>query len=412
MSVLGRLFPSFEGRRYTSPYFYIPPKRRWWPFLAAFAAGGACVLALTDTSSRPEDPNRKAIALQVLDSRGHAAMNTRKRWPSKFDRAAKRSDPTQNPSQAQASSSSTTSPVQTTEASEHEPAPPSGMPDSTRDRGAAKPSVDTNKDPAAPRADEVNVVARTDGVPRNDSAPAASRPAYETQSSPQHRSARTKSVGRAFVQQRSVHGSPLGEAAMNGEQRTLSTLASPHATAARNSESSVNLRADQPALAFGVPRDQVEKAGPDAGSRDAVQGASAEFQPSYVWSGQFATLPQGSSSGTANGLSANKALPNSRTRPEHEHPTASPRRSAKPSPSRPYGSDFAPVRDPDLARPIPPDIVARMPDDGRDAGRGARGHVGEDRDYDENRWSWRWAHGNGGGGQTMFGGQFDGRQPE
>jgi hypothetical protein len=408
MSVLGRLFPSFEGRRYTSPYFYIPPKRRWWPFLAAFAAGGACVLALTDTSSRPEDPNRKAIALQVLDSRGHASRNTMKRWPSKFDRAAKRRDSAENPSQAQsfASSPSTTSPVQTTETNGPELAPPSRTPDGTRDRGATKPSVDTNKDPAAPRADEVNVVARTDVVPRNDSAPAASRSAYETQSSRQHRSARTKNVGRAFVQQPSVHRSPPGEAGMNGEQRMLSTVGSPRATADVSSEPSINPRVDQPAVAFGVPRDQVEKARPGASSRDTAQGGSTEFQPSDAWSGQFPTLPQGSSSGAPNELSANKALPDDTARPER--PTASPRRTAKASPSRGYRSDFAPVRDPDYGRLIPPDVIARMPDDGRDA----RGPVAEDRHHDEDRWARRWGHGNWNDGQTMFGGQFDGPQPE
>src|SRR5262249_20208310 len=45
MRFLGRLFPSFDGTpHYTSPYFYIPPKKRWWPFLAGCALGGVVVL--------------------------------------------------------------------------------------------------------------------------------------------------------------------------------------------------------------------------------------------------------------------------------------------------------------------------------------------------------------------------------
>jgi hypothetical protein len=46
MPFLGRLFPSFGGYRYTSPYFYTPPKKRWWPFLTGCAVGGVVVLML------------------------------------------------------------------------------------------------------------------------------------------------------------------------------------------------------------------------------------------------------------------------------------------------------------------------------------------------------------------------------
>src|SRR5262245_2287575 len=61
------LFPSFDRPARVSPYFYVPPKRRWWPLLAAFAAGGVCVLALLDSAPRTEGANvvQKPIVHQV-----------------------------------------------------------------------------------------------------------------------------------------------------------------------------------------------------------------------------------------------------------------------------------------------------------------------------------------------------------
>lgn len=52
MSIMRRPIASLDTR--ASPYFYVPPKRRWWPFLAAFAAGGACVLALFGPAYRSD----------------------------------------------------------------------------------------------------------------------------------------------------------------------------------------------------------------------------------------------------------------------------------------------------------------------------------------------------------------------
>jgi hypothetical protein len=67
MSLARRLFRSFDGPARVSPYFYVPPKRRWWPMLAAFAAGGVCVLALLGSSPRTEEANvaQKPIVHQV-----------------------------------------------------------------------------------------------------------------------------------------------------------------------------------------------------------------------------------------------------------------------------------------------------------------------------------------------------------
>ena len=53
MSIMRRWFPSFDGSAHVSPYLYLPPKRRWWPTLLAFAAGGVCVLALLGPSPKP-----------------------------------------------------------------------------------------------------------------------------------------------------------------------------------------------------------------------------------------------------------------------------------------------------------------------------------------------------------------------
>jgi hypothetical protein len=53
MSLMRRWFPSFDGPTHVSPYLYVAPKRRWWPTLLTFAAGGACALALLGPSQKP-----------------------------------------------------------------------------------------------------------------------------------------------------------------------------------------------------------------------------------------------------------------------------------------------------------------------------------------------------------------------
>ena len=53
MSLMRRWFPSFDGSARVSPYLYVAPKRRWWPTLLTFAAGGACALALLGPSHKP-----------------------------------------------------------------------------------------------------------------------------------------------------------------------------------------------------------------------------------------------------------------------------------------------------------------------------------------------------------------------
>jgi hypothetical protein len=53
MSLMRRWFPSFDGSARVSPYLYVAPKRRWWPTLLTFAAGGACALALFGPSQKP-----------------------------------------------------------------------------------------------------------------------------------------------------------------------------------------------------------------------------------------------------------------------------------------------------------------------------------------------------------------------
>jgi hypothetical protein len=87
MSLLGRLLPSFDGPRYPSPYFYIPPKRRWWPLLTAFAAGGAGVLVLIGPNKQSaDDPNQKAVAYQVRKSHPDNPSSAKK----SFNAAAQR----------------------------------------------------------------------------------------------------------------------------------------------------------------------------------------------------------------------------------------------------------------------------------------------------------------------------------
>jgi len=80
MSPARRLFPSFDGPIRVSPYFYIPPKRRWWPTLAAFGAGGLCVLILFGPSQQADDPaaEQKPIAHQVRPGSSVGASKLRK----------------------------------------------------------------------------------------------------------------------------------------------------------------------------------------------------------------------------------------------------------------------------------------------------------------------------------------------
>jgi hypothetical protein len=52
-----RLFPSFDGHHYTSPYFYTPPKKRWWPFLTGCAVGGVVVLVLVGRFDQTAESN-------------------------------------------------------------------------------------------------------------------------------------------------------------------------------------------------------------------------------------------------------------------------------------------------------------------------------------------------------------------
>jgi hypothetical protein len=55
MSLMRRWFPSFDRSARVSPYLYVAPKRRWWPTLLTFAAGGACALALLGPSQKPSN---------------------------------------------------------------------------------------------------------------------------------------------------------------------------------------------------------------------------------------------------------------------------------------------------------------------------------------------------------------------
>jgi hypothetical protein len=63
-----RLFPSFGVYRYTSPYFYTPPKKRWWPFLTGCALGGVVVLVIIGRFEQPADSNDYRVS--VYQTRG------------------------------------------------------------------------------------------------------------------------------------------------------------------------------------------------------------------------------------------------------------------------------------------------------------------------------------------------------
>lgn len=80
MSLMRRWFPSFDGSARVSPYLYVAPKRRWWPTLLTFAAGGACALALLGPSQKPAgvagtDKAQRPLVLQVRPGDAVAAKD-------------------------------------------------------------------------------------------------------------------------------------------------------------------------------------------------------------------------------------------------------------------------------------------------------------------------------------------------
>jgi hypothetical protein len=80
MSLVRRWVPSFDGSARVSPYLYVAPKRRWWPTLLTFAAGGACALALLGPSQKPAgvavtDKAERPLVLQVRPGDAVAAKD-------------------------------------------------------------------------------------------------------------------------------------------------------------------------------------------------------------------------------------------------------------------------------------------------------------------------------------------------
>ena len=76
MSIMRRWFPSFDGSAPVSPYLYVPPKRRWWPTLLAFAAGGVCVLALLGPSQKASvEKTQRPLVFQVRPGDAVAAKD-------------------------------------------------------------------------------------------------------------------------------------------------------------------------------------------------------------------------------------------------------------------------------------------------------------------------------------------------
>jgi len=57
VSITRRLFSPFKRQAPSSAYVYMPPKHTWWRALAAFAAGGVCVLALVRSPAAPPAPD-------------------------------------------------------------------------------------------------------------------------------------------------------------------------------------------------------------------------------------------------------------------------------------------------------------------------------------------------------------------
>ena len=74
MSIINRLFPFFDGHVPVSPYLYIPPKRRWWPFLAAFGAGGACALALFGSQPQSDGAGAKHQPTAYLPTKPNSSV--------------------------------------------------------------------------------------------------------------------------------------------------------------------------------------------------------------------------------------------------------------------------------------------------------------------------------------------------
>ena len=76
MSIMRRWFPSFDGSAHVSPYLYVAPKRRWWPTLLAFAAGGVCVLALLGPSQKASvEKTQRPLVFQVRPGDAVAAKD-------------------------------------------------------------------------------------------------------------------------------------------------------------------------------------------------------------------------------------------------------------------------------------------------------------------------------------------------
>jgi hypothetical protein len=80
MSLMRRWSPSFGGSARVSPYFYVAPKRRWWPTLLTFAVGGACALALLGPSQKPAgvaatEKAERPLVLQVRPGDAVAARD-------------------------------------------------------------------------------------------------------------------------------------------------------------------------------------------------------------------------------------------------------------------------------------------------------------------------------------------------
>ena len=65
MSIVHRAYPPPRRPAHVSPYFYVAPKRRWWPLFAAFAIGGVGVLALLGPSQPSGDTGSKPVAQLV-----------------------------------------------------------------------------------------------------------------------------------------------------------------------------------------------------------------------------------------------------------------------------------------------------------------------------------------------------------
>ena len=68
MSITRRLFSPFKRQAPSSAYVYMPPKHTWWKAVAAFAAGGVCVLALVRSPAAPPAPDASPPARAVTSA--------------------------------------------------------------------------------------------------------------------------------------------------------------------------------------------------------------------------------------------------------------------------------------------------------------------------------------------------------